>query len=363
MQRRCRTAVVAASTLAACTGLQLSASFLQLSAPGSAGSAGGVPLSLPSQLRSHLHWPVGTLAVGLGLMVGLKRAPRAEVVRCFAAKKSPSAPKAAAPKAASPKAAAAPQAAAPQAAAPKAAAAPAAPALAPAAAPAAALDPLVALVLGGPGSGKGTQCDFIAKELGYVHLSAGQLLREAREDSQHPELRKTIEDVIVAGKTVPSSVINELLEHAMQRHGAWDGSGVQRRFVVDGYPRSQEQLQGWTGSALSRKTHLSVVLSLEVSKAEMQKRLQARAAVSGRSDDNADTVEKRFATYEAETGPLLKHFEASGLLCRLDGGASPQQVWKKVKGKVQEAEARLSGREDGGSPKDPNALRAFLLGR
>lgn len=189
--------------------------------------------------------------------------------------------------------------------------------------------PEVVFVIGGPGSGKGTQCERIAKELGYVHLSAGELLREERKVDGSP-LRDVIETAIREGGTVPSEVIADLLEKAMRKAG-WD----EARFVIDGYPRSEAQLRGWEAT-LSNKVHLSHCLSLEVTRGEMKRRLMGRAKKSGRLDDNEETIEKRFVTFEEETGPLLEHFGAQGVLRKVDGDKAPAEVWAAVRGLVQD---------------------------
>mmetsp|Transcript_36510 Transcript_36510/g.77670 ORF Transcript_36510/g.77670 Transcript_36510/m.77670 type:complete len:328 (-) Transcript_36510:40-1023(-) len=192
-----------------------------------------------------------------------------------------------------------------------------------AAGPAGAQKPGVVFLIGGPGSGKGTQCERIASDLGYHHLSAGELLRAERkvEGSKYKEI---IDKAIVDGKTVPSEVIAGLLEKAMRNSG-WEKS----RFVIDGYPRSQEQLKGWEDT-LSSKVNLMFCLSLTVSREEMKRRLLGRAATSGRADDNEVTIEKRFVTFNEETGPLLKHFDEQGKLREIDGDRSPEDVWAEV---------------------------------
>ncbi|CAE8688410.1 unnamed protein product [Polarella glacialis] len=195
--------------------------------------------------------------------------------------------------------------------------------------------PFVLFVIGGPGSGKGTQCEYVAKELGFVHLSAGELLREERRREGSP-LRELIEEVIRTGKTVPSEVIAELLEQAMRAAGGWRAGALAARFVVDGYPRSEEQLQGWQ-SIVSRKVNLLCCLSLEVGRDEMRRRLLGRAETSGRADDNAETIEKRFATFQAETGPLLKHFQSEGQLQVVDGGRDASLVFQDVRSSIIEA--------------------------
>jgi UMP-CMP kinase len=98
--------------------------------------------------------------------------------------------------------------------------------------------PEVVFVLGGPGSGKGTQCKKLTEVHNFVHLSAGDLLRAERaKESENAEL---INDYIEKGKIVPVKITCELIKVAMEENG-WDKS----RFLVDGFPRNKENLEGW----------------------------------------------------------------------------------------------------------------------
>lgn len=183
--------------------------------------------------------------------------------------------------------------------------------------------PRVAFVIGGPGSGKGTQCERIA-DAGYVHLSAGDLLRAERERPDST-LGNLIETVGVSGGFVPSDVIAKLLEQAMREAG-WG----EKQFIIDGYPRSREQLAGWE-DVLAPLVDFRFALYLDVHRDEMRRRLLGRAKSSGRFDDNLETIEKRLASFEAETGPLLEHFDSQGLLCRVDGARDVEEVWSDVR--------------------------------
>lgn len=191
--------------------------------------------------------------------------------------------------------------------------------------------PQVVFVIGGPGSGKGTQCERIANEFGYVHLSAGELLRAERKVEGSP-LGAVIEKAIREGGTVPSEVIAGLLEQAMRKAG-WSDA----RFVVDGYPRSAEQLRGWE-TALSTKVRFLCCLSLEVGLEEMKKRLLRRGQDSGRIDDNEETIEKRFVTFGEETGPLLEYFGSKGLLRKVNGERDADAVWSDVRSLLEAAQ-------------------------
>lgn len=97
----------------------------------------------------------------------------------------------------------------------------------------------VLFILGGPGAGKGTLCRYITKKYGYVHLSAGDLLREERmkPNSKYGEL---IENYIKDGKIVPVAITCSLLDNAMQT-----SNSPHKRFLIDGFPRNQDNVDGW----------------------------------------------------------------------------------------------------------------------
>lgn len=182
--------------------------------------------------------------------------------------------------------------------------------------------PEVVFVLGAPGSGKGTQCSFISKKYDYVHLSAGDLLREERQrpGSEYGEM---IEEKIRNGKIVPVEVTCSLLHMAMQKSG-------KARFLIDGFPRNKDNLDGWT-RMMSDKTRLLFVLFFKCSRDLCTERCLGRgAAGSGRSDDNLESLQKRFDTYLNDTMPIIKHYDALGLVRRINAEVAPEKVFDNV---------------------------------
>merc|ERR1711881_701936 len=141
--------------------------------------------------------------------------------------------------------------------------------------------PNVVFVLGAPGAGKGTQCQRIVEKFGYVHLSAGDLLRAERKTpgSEHGQV---IEEHIVNGTIVPVAITCSLLERAMKESEKND-------FLIDGFPRNEDNLQGWN-EAVGDKVNLRFVLFLDCSENTCIERcLKRGAAGSGRSDDNEES--------------------------------------------------------------------------
>jgi len=180
--------------------------------------------------------------------------------------------------------------------------------------------PLVVFVLGGPGAGKGTVCAKVVEEFGFVHLSAGDLLRaEQSSGSKHGEMIKTM---IKEGKIVPSAVTVGLLGKAM------DASGT-KRFLIDGFPRNHENNQAWE-SEMGDKVDLGFVLMMDCPEEVMQSRLLRRGETSGRDDDNLASIKKRFATYQEQTLPVLEYYESRGKVRKIPSDRPENEVYADV---------------------------------
>jgi len=182
--------------------------------------------------------------------------------------------------------------------------------------------PNVIFVLGGPGAGKGTQCAKMVENFGYVHLSAGDLLRAERK-APASEFGELIEHHITNGTIVPVEITCSLLERAMKESAKND-------FLIDGFPRNEDNLQGWT-KVMGDKVDLKTVLFFHCTQEICTMRCLARgAAGSGRTDDNAESLSKRFVTYESATMPIIKHFEAKNLVHKIDASRTPDEVYAEV---------------------------------
>lgn len=147
-----------------------------------------------------------------------------------------------------------------------------------------------------------------------------------REERQRPgsQYAAMIEQKIRDGQIVPVEVTCALIVAAMRRATA-------TRFLVDGFPRNADNLTGWQ-KACSDTTRLLFVLFFECSKEECSRRCLARgAAGSGRSDDNEESLLKRFDTYVKDTLPVVNHYEQLGLVRRINADHDPDSVFEKVK--------------------------------
>lgn len=176
--------------------------------------------------------------------------------------------------------------------------------------------PSIYFVMGGPGSGKGTQCEKLTQNYGMVHLSAGDLLR-AEVKSGSAEGKK-IAKIIEEGKIVVSETTVGLLRKAMSQS---DGP-----FLIDGFPRSMSNLQAFEAEL----GPCEYMLFLEVSEEEMERRLLKRGESSGRSDDNAQSIIKRFRTFVSESMPVIDELERRGVVHKVNAEAGPDEVYSRV---------------------------------
>ncbi|XP_071154906.1 uncharacterized protein [Mytilus edulis] len=170
-------------------------------------------------------------------------------------------------------------------------------------------DAKVLFVIGGPGSGKGTQCAKIVEKYGFCHLSSGDLLRA--EVQSESDRGKRLNEIMEKGELVPLDEVLALLRDAMEKKVS---EGV-KCFLIDGYPRELEQgerfekeVAGCTG-----------VLYFEVSDDTMTQRLLERGKTSGRVDDNEETIKKRLETFHNQTKPLIDHYKEKSNIIKAEG--------------------------------------------
>mmetsp|Transcript_5096 Transcript_5096/g.14628 ORF Transcript_5096/g.14628 Transcript_5096/m.14628 type:complete len:288 (+) Transcript_5096:135-998(+) len=179
----------------------------------------------------------------------------------------------------------------------------------------------IVFVLGGPGSGKGTQCAKLVKEFGVVHLSAGDLLR-AHMKSGTPD-GNMVAEMIKEGKIVPSHVTNGLLEGAM--NAEQDASG-KNKFLIDGFPRNDENRAAFEADTGEQPTF---ILFFNCPEEVMEKRLLGRN--EGRTDDNAETIRKRFKVFIESSLPVIEHYRGLGKVREIAADRSPDEVYAEVR--------------------------------
>jgi len=190
----------------------------------------------------------------------------------------------------------------------------------------------VVFVLGGPGAGKGTQSSMIVEKYGYRHLSAGDLLRAERKSGSAQG--QMIDEYIKEGKIVPVEVTVTLLVDAIRADGG-------TRFLIDGFPRNTNNLSGWqqvAGNSLA----LGGVLFYDCPEEVMEARLLERGKTSGRTDDNIESIRKRFATYTSETRPILEYYAHQDLVHKIDGTREVDTVWLDSQEAIATIESRFT---------------------
>jgi len=191
-------------------------------------------------------------------------------------------------------------------------------------------EPNVVFVLGGPGAGKGTMCELAESQLGWTHLSVGDLLR-AELEINGPNAA-TIEELTSAGKLVPNAIVVTLLKDAMEHITRTTGN---RNFLIDGFPRSTTNLEGWY-DAFGHETELPKMLYFECPYPVLEQRILGRAKYSGRSDDNIESIKQRFDTFKAETLPIVDLFKSKDKCIEIDTSQDRQAVYELVRSHLAE---------------------------
>ncbi|XP_078721408.1 adenylate kinase isoenzyme 5-like isoform X2 [Lampetra fluviatilis] len=177
----------------------------------------------------------------------------------------------------------------------------------------------IVFVVGGPGSGKGTQCEKIVAKYGYTHLSTGDLLRA--EVTSGSERGKHLSDIMQRGELVPLDTVLDMLRDAMIAN-----ADKSKGFLIDGYPREVKQ-----GEEFEKKiAQPALLLYVDAGSETMVKRLLKRGETSGRVDDNEETIRKRLGTYYSATEPVIALYEKRGIVRKINAEGSPDEVFAQV---------------------------------
>jgi adenylate kinase len=180
------------------------------------------------------------------------------------------------------------------------------------------------LLIGPPGSGKGTQGEHLAQRLGLEHIAAGDLLR-AEVDAQTP-IGRQVAAFMKRGDLVPDAVILSLLMPKVL--SAAEGNG----YLLDGFPRSVEQAVEARSLAEHAGASPDAVIYLDVPRAELVRRILARAVIEGRPDDNPETVANRLRVFDEATRPLIDYYRQRGLLRVIEASRGEDEVTEAILG-------------------------------
>ncbi|MCS3666544.1 adenylate kinase [Salinibacter ruber] len=200
------------------------------------------------------------------------------------------------------------------------------------------------IIFGPPGAGKGTQAGLLEERHGITQISTGDILREAM--AQETELGQKAKSYIDAGELVPDALVRDLAEQAIADEGHDD-------FMLDGYPRTDQQAEWLTEFLASNETPLDGVLSMKVPDDVLVRRLSRRRVheetgetyhldhdpppedvdpdrIVQRSDDEPETIQNRLDVYREETAPLATYYEERDLLVPVDGTGGIEEVFDRI---------------------------------
>jgi len=179
------------------------------------------------------------------------------------------------------------------------------------------------MILGAPGSGKGTQGQLIARHLGIAEVSTGELLRTAAREGT--PLGLEAKQYMDKGLLVPDQVILSLIREIL------DSPEGRRGMLMDGFPRTVPQARAVDAFLAGRHEKVDQVLVLEVPEEELIRRLLARAAKEGRSDDNLVSIKQRLEVYHRQTAPLISYYEQQGVVRCVIGAGTVEEIQARVR--------------------------------
>jgi len=178
------------------------------------------------------------------------------------------------------------------------------------------------LIVGPPGAGKGTQSAVLAERLGVPAISTGDIFRS--NVTEGTELGTRVAAILDAGDYVPDELTNELVRDRLLQPDATDG------FLLDGYPRTPQQVRYLDELLASRGSALDAVIRLVADEDAVVARLRRRATEQGRADDSEQAIRHRQEVYRRETEPLVDIFGERGLLVEVDGLGQVDEVSRRV---------------------------------
>jgi adenylate kinase len=178
------------------------------------------------------------------------------------------------------------------------------------------------LLIGPPGAGKGTQAVRLAEAYGIPAISTGDIFRSNVKNET--ELGKQAKAFMDAGNNVPDSLTNALVRDRLTEQDAANG------FLLDGYPRTLDQVRELDEILAETGTSLDVVVELQADPEVVVERLQKRAEIEGRADDNEAVVRHRLEVYREQTEPLIGVYTERGSLVAVDAIGSIDEVTERI---------------------------------
>lgn len=183
------------------------------------------------------------------------------------------------------------------------------------------------ILCGAPGSGKGTQSQYIMEKFGLQHLSTGDVLRA--EIASGSKLGVQIDALISRGNLVPDDMMYGVIDNYL-RNLPKDCKGI----ILDGYPRTVPQAESLT-ELLKKYKMDAIMIDLLVDEQLLIQRLIERGKVSGRADDNLNTMRHRIAVYHNQTEPIAHYYLHHGNYCPVNGNHSVEDVFLQIEGIIK----------------------------
>ena len=178
------------------------------------------------------------------------------------------------------------------------------------------------ILFGPPGAGKGTQSKYLVNKLNAFQISTGELLRE--EMNKNSDIGKAIINDMNDGKFVSDEIVNKLIENLV-----FDPK-KKNKLIFDGYPRSLSQAKNLESLLKKSNQNIDLILFLNVDKDTILNRLQKRKILENRSDDNSDTIVKRYETYMETTQPVLNFYSKNPNFREIDGSLEIEEITRKI---------------------------------
>jgi adenylate kinase len=183
------------------------------------------------------------------------------------------------------------------------------------------------VLLGAPGSGKGTQAALLVKELDLPHISTGELLRAAVNAGTL--LGRRAKEVMDRGELVSDEIMLGLIEERLS------ADDVKNGFILDGYPRNLAQAEALDDLLERLGQPVDEALQIDADAEMVVARIARRAAEEGRSDDSEEVARKRMHVYAEQTAPVVVHYARKGVLSRVLGEGSIEEVFQRIRGVLQ----------------------------
>lgn len=203
------------------------------------------------------------------------------------------------------------------------------------------------LIFGPPGSGKSTHSHRIVRHYGLSYISSGNLIRE--EIRRGSDLGREMERYLAEGRLIPDTIVNALIISRLRRQ--------RENFILDGYPRTPGQVIAFENYLYDHGIRLDLAMEIFISEEESVERISGRricprcgavyhikyhpprvpgvcdicgSKLVQREDDRSEVARRRYRTYLANMGPIIKFYRSRGIYVRIDGNGSIEEVWKRI---------------------------------